>query len=94
MLCVCVSGFLPAGISVLLFSFSPCCPRHQNSTVHEKCNITRVMCVFVLLCACGSLKCASSVCYVWQCTCVVGCRGVCAFGYVRKCVFMAVVYSV
>lgn len=57
--------------------------------------------------ACGSgfveqsVQCASSVCvcvcYVWQCACVAGCRCVCTYGDVRdvrKCVFMAVVYSV
>lgn len=54
------------------------------------------------MCACGSgivgqsVQCASGVCYVWQCTCVAGCRCVCTFADargVRKCVFMAVVYS-
>lgn len=55
------------------------------------------------MCPCGSgfmgqfVQCASGVCYVWQCACVAGCRCVCTFADVtgvRKCVVMAVVYSV
>ena len=38
------------------------------------------------------MQCASSVCCVWQCACVAGCRCVCTFGDVRGVVLVAVVF--
>lgn len=34
-----------------------------------------------------SVQCASSVCCVWQCVFVAGCRSACTFGDVCECVF-------
>lgn len=68
---------------LLWWSSSPLRPRHQNGTVQEKCNIA---CVHVAVGFVGqSVWCTSSVCYVWQCICVAGCRCVCTFGDVRVC---------